>query len=111
MHGAAMGERGERGAGPQQERESEAVPAHSEPLTKEDSGAPLPRADVGAEERVGEARRRAADFVEQVAGEARRVAREDVRGQVVRRVEEAQAENVSVEMRGGERGRGGGSGF
>jgi len=64
---------------------------------------------VGAEERIGEARRWTGDFVEQVAGEARRVPREDVRGEVVRRVEEARAEKVNVEMRGGERGRGGGS--
>jgi len=69
-----------------------------------DGGAPLPRAYVGAEERIGEARRWTGDFVEQVAGEARRVPREDVLGEVVRRVEEARAEKVSVEMRGGERG-------
>jgi hypothetical protein len=35
-----------------------------------------------------------------------------MRGEVVRRVEEARTEKVSVEMRGGERRRdGGGSGF
>jgi hypothetical protein len=65
---------------------------------------------VGAEECIGEARRRTGDFIEQVAGEARRVPREDMRGEVVRRVEESRAEKVSVEMGGDERGSGGGGG-
>jgi len=111
VHGAAVGEGREHGAGPEQERKGEAVRAHSEPRNEADSGAPLPRAEVGAEERISEAWRRAGYFVEQVAGQARGVRLEDVRGQVVRGVEEAGAEEVGVEVRGGERGSGCGSRF
>jgi hypothetical protein len=89
VHGAAVGEGGEHGAFPEQEREGEAVRAYSEPLEEKDSGAPLPRAEVGAEERISEARRRAGYFVEQFVGEARWVRLEDVRGEMVRGAEEA----------------------
>jgi hypothetical protein len=111
VHGAAVGEGRERGAGLEQERQGESVRARAEARCEEKRGATLAGAEVAAEECTAQARGRAGDFVEQVTGEARRVRNEDVRGEVVLGVEAARAEEVGVEVRGGARGRDGCGGF
>jgi hypothetical protein len=104
MHGAAVGEGGEHGAGLEQEGQREGVRANPEAREEEEHVAQLALPDARAEERIGEPRGRDGDFVEQVAGEAWRVGREDVAGEVVRGVEVAGAEEVGVQAGGGERG-------
>lgn len=104
MHGAAVGDGGEHGAGLEQDGQREGVRAHAEVREEQQHVAPLARPDAGAEERVAKARGRVRDFIEQVASEAGRVGREDAGGEVVGGVKVAGAEEVGVEAGGGVRG-------